>query len=216
MRKSPAGAPRCVRSAPNVNSTGLRHRQLAVEQPARRRLQPHDHSAGRNRHEDAIDLVEDAGTRIIGSRPLSDPLQAVRAVEAVEIRDPGQQAKRMLPHVGAQRPAAKLDDGGRDGFVPDRAATGTAELAERTVDHGESVGRGNHRLERAITGICSARRQPFFRWRVALRIVTWRGGGFQPQNPLIDPDAPREARGPEFVDEAAETLPTPAYFSFIT
>jgi hypothetical protein len=55
---------------------------------------------------------------------------------------------RVLAHIGAQRSAAKFDDGARQRPMPDGAAAETAELAERAVDDGESVTRGVQRLGR--------------------------------------------------------------------
>ena len=117
-----------------------RHRLLDPEQPAGVGIEPHDDATVRERDERVAFLADDGGARIGGVGPLGHPLQAERAVEAVEIREPGQKPERMLADVETQRPVAEFHDGGRKRRVARGAGAFARELAERAVDYGECRG----------------------------------------------------------------------------
>jgi hypothetical protein len=91
-------------------------------------------------------VAENRGTWVVGVRPIGHPLQAERAVEAVEVRDPGQEPVGMLAHEVAHRPALEFDDRGRERTLASGARAFASQLTERAVDDGQCLGGRSHEL----------------------------------------------------------------------
>ena len=132
-------------------------------------VEAHDGTGGSKSEESAGFFAADSRAGADGIRPLGEPLQAQRAVEAVEIGQAGQQPIGMLAHVVAEWSRAELHDGGRERRVTTGARTGAGKLAKHAVDHGQGGGRVIHKLEPGRPSARMRAGDPIF-WMVSVRV----------------------------------------------
>ena len=180
-----------------------------IDQSSRRRVEPNDRPQLRHTFQHTVRFTHNARTRINGRGPFGHPPQAVGAIETIEIRQAGKKTVGMFAHVGAKRSAAKLHHRARDRPMPDGAPAQTAELAQRSINHGKGVGGGIHRLECAIRTTRPPGCHTFFRWLVAIRLL----GGNRPPAPEPCRRAPkpsgqkkRQPRGLAFAEWEARRV----------
>ncbi len=111
------------------------------QQTAGRGLDANPGTARGHGGEDFAIKIGDGSARVVGERPLGQPLEAEFAVEAVEIGDTGQEAVGMLANVVAALAAAEFDDRGGQRGVGGGVGPLAGELAKRSVDDGDGLGR---------------------------------------------------------------------------
>lgn len=134
---------------------------LHPDQPAGVRFKSDDATRDRHRRQHTVVFADDRGTRIRVVGPFGHPLEPECGVQAVEIRNPGQQSVRMLTNEIAQGALPEFHDGGGEWNMSARASAFTRKLAEGTVDDGESGGFGSHSRNEDSNTWVAVRRQNF-------------------------------------------------------
>lgn len=102
------------------------------------RLQADERARRRFDEQRVVARLDDFDARIRRIVPLGHPLQAHARIDAVKIRQAGEQPVGMLTDVHAQRSRPELDDGGGERGVPESARAFAGELTKSAVDNGKS------------------------------------------------------------------------------